>query len=43
MAVIAEQPKSSCLVVIRDGVLVGDWYWDGSSADSPVPDVWSVT
>lgn len=43
MAVIAEQAKSSCLVVIRDGVLVGDWYWDGYSADTPVPDVWSVT
>jgi CubicO group peptidase (beta-lactamase class C family) len=43
MAVIAEQTKSTCLVVIHDGVLVGDWYWDGYSADTLVPDVWSVT
>lgn len=43
MATIAEQTKSTCLVVIHDGVLVGDWYWDGYSADTPLPDVWSVT
>jgi CubicO group peptidase (beta-lactamase class C family) len=43
MAAIAEQTNSACLVVIHDGVLVGDWYWDGFSADAPLPDVWSVT
>lgn len=43
VAAVAEQTKSACLVVIHDGVLVGDWYWDGFSAETPLPDVWSVT
>lgn len=43
MAAVAEQTNSTCLVVIHDGVLVGDWYWDGFSPNTPIPDVWSVT
>ncbi|HVI02267.1 MAG TPA: serine hydrolase [Enhygromyxa sp.] len=43
LAAIAEQTKSTCLVVIHDGVLVGDWYWDGYSAETPLPNVWSAT
>ncbi|MFO7563029.1 MAG: serine hydrolase domain-containing protein [Enhygromyxa sp.] len=43
MAAVAEQTNSTCLLVIRDGVLVGDWYWDGYNPNKALPDVWSVT
>lgn len=43
MAAIAGEHGTSCLVVIRDGVLVGEWYWDGYDAETPLADVWSVT
>lgn len=43
LAAVAEQTKSTCLVVIHDGVLVGDWYWDGYGADTRLPNVWSAT
>ena len=29
MAAAAERAGSECLVVTRDGALVGEWYWDG--------------
>jgi CubicO group peptidase (beta-lactamase class C family) len=43
MAAIAAQHQSTCLLVVRGGVLVGEWYWDGYDASTPLPDVWSVT
>lgn len=43
MAAIAGQHDTSCLVVVRDGVIVGEWYWDGYDANTPIADVWSVT
>jgi CubicO group peptidase (beta-lactamase class C family) len=43
MAELADQLDSKCMVVIHDGVLVGEWYWDGYDADTDVPDVFSIT
>lgn len=43
MAQLAEGLDSKCLVVIHDGVLVGEWYWDGYGANIDVPDVFSIT
>jgi CubicO group peptidase (beta-lactamase class C family) len=43
MAELAGEFDSKCLVVIHDGVLVGEWYWDGYDADTDVPDVYSIT
>lgn len=43
MATVAEQFGSSCLVVIHDGVMVGEWYWDGFARDTKVANVFSVT
>ena len=31
-ALYAEQRESNCLVVTRDGVIVGEWYWNGWDA-----------
>src|SRR5690606_37794280 len=39
----AAETTSSCLAVYHDGLLVGDWYWNGFVAKTPIPDVWSVT
>jgi CubicO group peptidase (beta-lactamase class C family) len=43
VATIAEQHKSTCLVVARDGVILGEWYWDGFDENTAIPNVWSVT
>ena len=43
MAELAEELDSKCLVIIHDGVLVGEWYWDGYTANTDVPDVFSIT
>lgn len=43
MADLAEQLDSKCLLVIHDGVLVGEWYWGGYDADTDIPDVFSIT
>jgi CubicO group peptidase (beta-lactamase class C family) len=43
MAAVAERFDSSCLMVIHDGVLVGEWYWDGFARDTDVTNVFSVT
>lgn len=43
MAELADQLDSKCLVVIHDGVMVGEWYWDGYDANTDVPDVFSIT
>jgi len=38
----AEQGKSKCLVVVRDGKLAGEWYFRGTGPDTS-QDVFSVT
>ncbi len=43
LAELADSYNTSCMVVIHDGVLVGEWYWDGYDADSDLPDVLSTT
>lgn len=43
MADLAEQKNSNCLVVTRDGVLVGEWYWNDFGPDVDQDNVYSVT
>jgi CubicO group peptidase (beta-lactamase class C family) len=43
MADLADALDSKCLLIIHDGVLIGEWYWDGYDANSDVPDVLSIT
>ena len=43
LAEVAEATRSTCVVVIADGELVGEWYWVGFDAATPIPDLWSVT
>lgn len=43
VAQVAEATNTTCMVVIADGELVGEWYWDGFDASTPIPDLWSVT
>ena len=43
LATLAEGLNSSCLLVLHDGVLVGEWYWNGYDADTSIPDVFSIT
>lgn len=43
LASVAEQMDTSCLVIIHDGVLVGEWYWNGFDRETDVVNVWSVT
>jgi CubicO group peptidase (beta-lactamase class C family) len=43
LASVAGNYKTSCMVVIHDGVLVGEWYWDGFTRDTDVANVFSVT
>ncbi|MEQ6899547.1 serine hydrolase domain-containing protein [Nocardioides sp. YIM 152588] len=38
----ARRAGSSCLLVSRNGVVAGEWYWRGGSADRP-QEVYSVT
>lgn len=38
----AEAAHSNCLVVVRDGKLVKEWYWNGTDADS-TQEVFSAT
>ena len=42
MVAAAERAGSQCLVVTRDGRLVGEWYWDGFDAER-AREVYSVT
>ena len=42
IAARAERAGSTCLAVFRDGKLVEDWYWKGTSATTS-QEVWSVT
>ncbi|MEZ5171001.1 MAG: serine hydrolase [Acidimicrobiia bacterium] len=35
MAELAKAAGSTCLVVTRDGELVGEWYWDDTDASTP--------
>ncbi len=35
MADLAQAGGSNCLVVTRDGELVGEWYWNGTDATTP--------
>jgi len=43
MAAAADQLDSSCLMVIHDGVLVGEWYWDGFDRNTDVVNLFSAT
>jgi CubicO group peptidase (beta-lactamase class C family) len=38
----AEDAGSTCLLVARDGVVAGEWYWNGGAPDKP-QEVFSVT
>jgi CubicO group peptidase (beta-lactamase class C family) len=40
---VAEAWNTSCLVVIHDGVLVGEWYWDGFDRHTDVVNAFSTT
>ncbi len=42
LAAQAEQAGSTCFLVAREGRVVGEWYWQGSSATAP-REVFSVT
>ncbi|NGN65505.1 beta-lactamase family protein [Streptomyces sp. A7024] len=42
LAADAQAKGSNCLVVVRHGKLVGEWYWNGTGPDSS-QEVWSVT
>jgi CubicO group peptidase (beta-lactamase class C family) len=43
MAAVADASDSSCLMVIHDGVLIGEWYWDGFDRDTHVVNAFSST
>lgn len=42
LAAAAEAARSTCLVVVRDGRIAGEWYFDGAGRSTTRP-VWSVT
>lgn len=42
MAAQAEADGSSCLLVLRDGKVAGEWYWNGASSETP-QEVFSAT
>jgi CubicO group peptidase (beta-lactamase class C family) len=42
LAAAADASASSCLVVVRDGRIAGEWYFDGAEPDTP-REVFSVT
>ncbi|NVB36478.1 serine hydrolase [Pseudenhygromyxa sp. WMMC2535] len=42
-AEVAGELDSSCLMVIHDGVLVGEWYWDGFDRHTDLSNIFSVT
>jgi CubicO group peptidase (beta-lactamase class C family) len=42
LATTAEQGKSNCLVIVRDGKLAGEWYFRGTNQDS-TQDIYSAT
>ena len=43
MAAVAEGWGTSCMMVIHDGVLVGEWYWDGYDRHTKISNVFSAT
>jgi CubicO group peptidase (beta-lactamase class C family) len=43
LANVAEGFDSNCMVVVHDGVLVGEWYWNNYDAQTDQPNVFSVT
>ncbi len=43
LAMVAEGFDSNCMLVIHEGVLVGEWYWNGYDATTDQPNVFSVT
>lgn len=43
MANLAQELGSNCMVVIHDGVLVGEWYWRGFDSETDSSDVFSIT
>jgi CubicO group peptidase (beta-lactamase class C family) len=42
IAKTAQAGRSNCLVVVKDGKLAGEWYWNGTGPDS-VQEVFSAT
>jgi CubicO group peptidase (beta-lactamase class C family) len=43
LAEVAEMMDSNCLVIVHEGVLVGEWYWNNYDAETDQPNVFSVT
>ena len=43
LAAVAQGLNSNCLVVIHEGVLVGEWYWHNYGPNTKQLNVWSVT
>jgi CubicO group peptidase (beta-lactamase class C family) len=43
LAAVAEGFDSNCMLIVHDGVLVGEWYWNGYDAETDQPNVFSVT
>ena len=42
VADFAQEHDASCFLVVHDGRLVGEWYWDGTTADTRMP-VFSIS
>jgi CubicO group peptidase (beta-lactamase class C family) len=43
LAAVAEGFDSNCVLIIHEGVLVGEWYWNDYDANTDQPNVFSVT
>lgn len=43
LADVAESFDSNCMVIVHEGVLVGEWYWNGYGPETDQPNVFSVT
>jgi CubicO group peptidase (beta-lactamase class C family) len=43
LAAVAAGFDSNCLVIVHEGVLVGEWYWNGYGPETDQPNVFSVT
>jgi CubicO group peptidase (beta-lactamase class C family) len=43
LASVAEGLDSNCLLIVHDGVLVSEWYWNGYDAETDQSNVFSIT
>lgn len=43
LAAVAEGFDSNCMVIVHEGVLVGEWYWNGYGPETDQGNVFSVT